>query len=193
MLEVYLRPIYQLYIVNPIAKKTAFSPLQITILACLSGVVAGFALSLNFYKLAILFLLLSGFLDTLDGTVARMENSTSSIGAIADILSDRIVELAIILGLFFIDPQHRSIPTLMMLGSCYLCITAFLVVGIFTANRTQKEFTYSIGLMERLEAFIFFVAMIMWPMHFNSLAYLFSGLVLVTTVLHVRNFLKKNP
>jgi phosphatidylserine synthase len=191
MLEAYLRPIYQLYIVNPIAKKTAFSPQQITYLAGLSGVLAALALVFNFPKLAILFLLFSGFLDTLDGTVARMENTTSSIGTISDILCDRIVEFAIILALFLIDPTHRAIPSLIMLGSCYLCVTSFLVVGIFTHNNSQKGFQYGVGLVERFEAFIFFIAMILVPNYFSGIAYLFSGLVFLTTYLHIKNFISK--
>jgi len=188
MLESYLRPVYQLYIVNPIAKKTSCSPMQLTYLACLSGIFAGLALSFHFYKLSILFLLFSGFLDTLDGTVARMENAASAVGTVADIISDRIVELAMLFGLFAIDPSYRTTAILVMIGSSYLCVTSFLVVGIFTSNHAQKSFEYSIGLIERFEAFLFFIAMVIWPQHFNFLAYVFSAFVLIATYRHVKNF-----
>lgn len=190
MIETYLRPAYQLCIVNPFAKKIPFTPEKITYGACFIGILVAPSLMLNLPNLAIILLLVSGFLDTLDGSVARMTNSTSTLGSVLDIISDRIVELAVIVGLFFVDPMHRAVGSLAMLGSCYLCITSFLVVGIFTPNQSQKGFHYSPGLIERAEAFIFFIAMIIWPNQFEWLAYLFTGSVLLTSYLHIKQFIK---
>ncbi|MHB1947878.1 MAG: CDP-alcohol phosphatidyltransferase family protein [Gammaproteobacteria bacterium] len=193
MLESILRPTYQVYIVNPIAKWVSkFSPIKITFSSCLTGVIASFALMSNFLMLATIFLLISGFLDTLDGTVARLENKATNVGSVLDIMSDRVVELAIMLGLFAVDPVNRGWITLSMLGSCYLCITSFLVVGIFTPNESDKGFHYSPGLMERAEAFIFFIMMIWLPEYFYFLACLFSGLVLLTSYLRIKEFIKFN-
>lgn len=192
MIETYLRPTYQLCIVNPIAKKIPFSPEKITYAACLIGILVTPALVLNLPNLAIFLLLISGFLDTLDGSVAKITNCTSSTGSVLDIVSDRIVELAVIIGLFFVDPAHRALGALAMLGSCYLCITSFLVVGIFTPNQSSKGFHYSPSLIERAEAFLFFIAMILWPNQFKQLAFLFTGLVLLTSLLHIKQFIKLN-
>lgn len=193
MLESILRPTYQFYIVSPFIRwARKISPLKLTYLACLTGVIASFSLMLNFPLLATIFLLISGFLDTLDGTVARIENKATKVGSVLDIISDRIVELAIILGLFAIDPIHRAWSTLAMLASCYLCITSFLVVGIFTPNESDKGFHYSPGLIERAETFIFFIMMIWLPAYFSFLASLFSGLVLLTSYLRVKQFIRFN-
>lgn len=191
MLESILRPTYQTYIVNPNlwwARK--YSPKTITSTACITGVLAGLSLAFGSSLLATIFLLLSGFLDTLDGTVARIENKTSDIGSILDIVSDRIVELALMCGLFAIDPHNRSGFVLAMLGSCYLCITSFLVVAIFASNESSKGFHYSRGLMERAEAFIFFILMIWFPSGFNVFAVTFSSLVLLTSYLHIKKFIQ---
>lgn len=135
MLETYLRPLYQLCIADPIARcMKNVSPERITYASCLTGLLVLPALMLNLPSFAITLLIMSGFLDTLDGTLARMDNKASNTGCVLDIISDRIVELAIIIGLFAIDPVHRGWMTLAMLGSCYLCITSFLVVGIFSTN-----------------------------------------------------------
>lgn len=62
-----------------------------------------------------------------------------------------------------IAPQERGLWCMLTLGSMLLCITSFLVVGIFTENQSQKSFHYSPGLMKRAEAFSFFIAMMIWP------------------------------
>lgn len=190
MIEIYLRPYFQFFLINPIAKKITFSPKKITYGACLTGILVAPTLILNFPKLAIFLLLLSGLLDMLDGSVARMTNSTSHFGSVLDIVSDRIVELAVIIGLFFVDPTHHAIGTLVMLSSCYLCVTCFLVVGVFTPNQFDKGFHYNPGLVERAEAFLFFIAMIVWPPYFSLLAWIFTGLVLLTSYLHIMQFFK---
>ncbi|EKD54850.1 MAG: phosphatidoglycerophosphate synthase [uncultured bacterium] len=189
MLETYVRPIYQNYFADPIAKKISLLPQKITYLACLTGILVMPALFFDFTKLALILMILSGFLDTLDGTVARITDKTSSLGSILDIISDRIVEFSIMMGLFLVDPTHRAIAILMMLGSCYLCVTIFLVIGIFTPNQSVKGFHYSPGFIERAEAFIFFGAMIIAPHYFYLLAYLFVSLVLLTCYLHIKQFI----
>lgn len=190
MIEVYLRPIYQLFLLNHIAKgiKTV-NPIKITLLACLSGILVAPLLLFHLPKLATLFLLISGFLDTLDGAVARERGVSSNSGTVLDIVSDRMVEFAVIFGLYIYDPANRGALILLMLGSCYICITCFLVVGVFTANHSQKGFFYSKGLIERAEAFVFFIMMIWLPHYFSLLALLFVALVFLTSYLHIKEFL----
>jgi len=191
MLESYLRPIFQTCIVDPIAAWTRnFPPSFITCLAALTGIMVAPLLVLHMPALATLMLLMSGFLDTLDGTIARMENKVSDAGNIFDIVSDRVVELAVIVGLFAVDPLHRAWMSLGILGSCYLCITCFLVIAIFLPNRSEKGFHYNTGLMERAEAFVFFMLMIWLPSHFHFLGLMFISLMLLTSYLHVKTFLR---
>lgn len=191
MLESYVRPLYQTYFANYIAKLfKAVSPWHITALACLVGVMVAPALLFNLPRLAIGLLLFSGFLDTLDGSIARETGTTSDVGTVVDIVADRIVEFAVILGLFMVDPSQRALTTITMLGSCYICITSFLVIGIFTPNHSQKGFNYSSGIIERAEAFIFFIMMIWIPNYFNLLGIMFIVLVLLTSYLHLRRFIK---
>ncbi len=190
MLETYFRPFYQQILVNPVAKRLAhkLSPSQITVCAGLLGILVFPALLLNLPFLAVLFLLLSGYCDTLDGTLARLTETTSNTGSILDIICDRFVEFVVILALFAVDPSHRSWVSLLMLGSVLMCVTSFLIVGIFTPNTSEKSFHYSPGLMERAEAFLFFIAMILWPSAFNTLGVLFTALVGSTAVIRLAQY-----
>jgi len=192
MIETYCRPLYQKLLVKPIGKFAAHycSANCITILSLLIGICVPFALLFIHHILAVVLLLISGYLDTLDGTVARMRNDTSNIGCVFDIVTDRVVEFGAVLGLFFIAPQTRGLYCILMLGSILICVTSFLVVGVFTEkDDNDKSFFYSVGLMERAEAFIFFIAMIFIPSWFAELAIIFIILVTGTGVYRVYEFI----
>ncbi len=138
--------------------------------------------------LAFTLLIITGYLDILDGSVARAVGYPSSIGAVLDIVSDRIVEFSVIVGLFAVDPVSRGLICLLMSGSVLICITSFLVVGIFVPNTGEKSFHYSPGLMERSEAFLFFGLMMLFPSLFMWLGILFVVLVALTAVIRVKEF-----
>lgn len=188
MIEQYVRPIYQRLLVEPTAKNITLSPQRLTLLAAITGILIFPALYFQHKILASILLLMSGYLDTLDGTVARRTNTSSPLGAVYDILSDRMVEAAALLGLLSVDPISRSWPVSLMLASILLCVTSFLVVGVFTPNESHKSFHYSPGIMERAEAFIFFLLMIWMPHQFTKLSVLFVILVLLTTFARLRQF-----
>ncbi len=83
------------------------------------------------------------------------------------------------------DSTQHSLVCLLMLASIALCTNSFLVAGIFNKNHSDKSFHYSPGLMERAEAFIFFILMMALPAQFNLLGYLFVLLVTLTACLRL--------
>lgn len=192
MLEAILRSHYQKQFIDPVSQffSKKLSANHITTVGFLLGVSVAPALAFHHPLIATLLLTLSGYCDTLDGTIARITHTTSHLGTVFDIISDRAVEFSVILGLFCIDPQHRGFLSMMMLGSVLLCVTSFLIVGIFTPNQSEKSFHYSPGLMERAEAFIFFMMMIWLPTYFTFLASLFSALVFFTAYRRIYQFVK---
>ncbi|MBS0289646.1 MAG: CDP-alcohol phosphatidyltransferase family protein [Proteobacteria bacterium] len=192
MIEHYFRPTYQKYLVDPCSRSIAkyVTPNFITCSAGVTGICTAPLLIYDHISLAATMLLISGFLDTLDGTLARNHYSCTPKGTILDIIFDRMVEASVVIGLFGVNPNERGWCALFMLASILICVTAFLVVGIFAQNASQKSFHYSRGLMERPEAFMFFLAMMILPNWFSNLAILFSILVLLTSFLHCYRFLK---
>lgn len=190
MLEETIRPAYQRLLVDPVVRRIGFSlvPTDITLLAGGLGLLFIPALLFATPLAAVIILVLSGYCDTLDGSLARYQNNATSLGSVLDIMVDRFVEFSVILGLYLANPAERALAVIMMLGSILLCITSFLVVGIFTPNHSHKSFHYSPGLMERAEAFFFFILMALMPNYFNWLAWLFTGLVLVTALIRFKQF-----
>ncbi len=191
MIESYIRPSYQHFCVDKFCDWLAtksITPLHITICATLTGVLAAVTIIAQYSWLAVLLLLISGYCDSLDGSLARRLQQTSAFGTVMDLSSDRLVEFVIILALFLVAPQSRALLSMLMLGATLLCITSFLAVGIFSENNGDKSFHYSPGLIERAEAFVFFIVMIVWPTSFNVMASIFTLLVLLTAVLRLYEF-----
>lgn len=193
MIETYCRPLLQRIIFTPAAKQLAkLRWLQPNTVTSLSGVFGVFAAILIAYQqvwLSIALLLLSGACDVLDGSLARQTHHQTDFGCVLDIMMDRLVEAAITIGLVTQSIDHRALLGLLMFASILLCITSFLVVGIFSEQqKSGKSFHYSPGLMERAEAFAFFIAMILLPTWFKGLAITFCLLVIATTVIRLRQF-----
>jgi len=191
MIDTSFRGVYQVLCVNPVLKKANelnISPHAVTAAALIAGISIVPALFFRYDMIAFVLLLLSGYCDTLDGSIARAKGDASPKGAVFDIVSDRTVEFSVILGLFLVDSEGRALNCLMMLGSVLICITSFLAVGIFIDNDSQKSFHYSPGLMERTEAFFFFGLMILFPSLFWILAPLFTVLVTLTGGVRVYQF-----
>ena len=158
MIDSYGRSLYQKAFLDKLVKTTFVQGLSPTFdhnfcrLSCENPSFCPL-LAFGFSWCAWIFLVFSGFLDTLDGSIARHRKMSSDSGAVFDITADRLVEFAVILGLYFVDPSQRGLYSLLMLGSILICITSFLVVGMSLQNKTEKSFFYSPGLIERTKPF----------------------------------------
>ena len=162
-------------------------PNWITLASLLTGLLVPILLYFDSVVMALIMMGLSFFGDVLDGSMARAQGRTSPLGGVFDIVSDRAVEFAIILG-FFLQDEQRALYCLLMLGSILVCVSSFLVVGIYTPNESNKGFYYSPGLIERAEAAVFFTGMMLFPAHFNTLSLLFVALVVLTILIRLGQF-----
>ncbi|AJC48631.1 CDP-alcohol phosphatidyltransferase [Allofrancisella guangzhouensis] len=189
MIEQTIRPWFQKHLINTIAAIISTSDVSANTITTLSFITGAISALLILWMpwLAVIFLLLSGYLDVLDGTIARMQNTSSAFGTMLDILSDRFVESFIIIALFIAQPQIAWVGLFMMM-SIVACVSSFLLVGIFSQQESHKSFYYSPGLMERAETFIFFIIMILLPSTVLWLGILFTILVLWTTFYRVGEF-----
>ncbi|KGL39553.1 CDP-alcohol phosphatidyltransferase [Listeria newyorkensis] len=161
MLDTKARPY-----VKPILEKTAdfflkigFSANQVTILAFVVGVVAAILVGFGWMWTGILVLWFSGFLDAVDGTMAR-KTKQSGFGTVMDVTFDRVVEAGIIIALAARFPEQQFILLLLM-ASILFGITAFLTIGNVVQNKGVKSFHYATGLAERTEGFILLSLMVL--------------------------------
>jgi phosphatidylglycerophosphate synthase len=95
---------------------TWITPNQISWLSGgLGGPVAGWFIIQDNYLGAVLFIILSGILDCLDGDLARERGIASGEGDILDSVLDRYVDFFLISALIFVSPSDYLIPGLLAL------------------------------------------------------------------------------
>ncbi len=174
--------------VNPIIElgakfllKLKLTPNNVTILALLLGISTSIFLYFDMQVVAVIVLWISGYLDAVDGAMARRSNSSSSFGTLLDIVSDRIVEVGIVLvlGIKFVDLRYNFI----VLTACILMsMTIFLTVGALSEKKGVKSFYYQAGVAERSEGFIFFSLMILFLSYLRIITNIFSILIIVTAI-----------
>jgi phosphatidylglycerophosphate synthase len=172
---------------------------QLTIVGLVIGLVSSAFIYLSsfyteqmitFIILSLIFTIISFFIDTLDGSVARYEGPTI-FGGILDIFCDRLVEVSIILAIVATDPSNLVWPGLFTLSAIVLCISMFLIVGGIIKreeqNQDSKVIVYQSGLMERSETFFFLLAIILLiPWRFFIL-WIFATLIFITALLRLKD------
>lgn len=136
---------------------------HVTIIAFVIGVMASVLVFFDQPYLGIVFLWLSGFLDAVDGSMARLSKSSSAWGTVLDITFDRIVEVGIIIALALRNPEPIKLLLLLLLAcSIIVVMTIFLTVGAVSEKKSKKSFYYQPGLAERTEGFILFSLMVLF-------------------------------
>lgn len=171
--------------IQPVFEKTSdflldkgFTADGVTKIAFAVGVSTGVFIYLDLPILAVIALWFSGFLDAVDGTMAR-KTKPSPWGTLLDITFDRIVEISVILGLAFRFPD--SMWALLLLSvAIIVAMTVFLTVGALSEKQGTKSFYYQAGLGERTEAFILFTLMVLFTPFLTAITFLFIAVQIFT-------------
>lgn len=148
--------------------KFGLSPNQWTIMTLIPTFIAFyFLLNANFF-LAALFFIIASFIDIIDGSVARVTESVTELGAYLDTIMDRYVEGIIIFGLLFISLPQIFMPS-------YIWIFLYFFGGIMTTyakaaakEKNLVETEIRGGLLERAERLIILFIGILLA-HFNPI------------------------
>lgn len=161
--------------------KMNLSANQVTILALLLGLTTSLCIYFDMKLFAVSLLWLSGYLDAVDGAIARNTNTTSMFGTLMDITFDRIVETSMIvaIGLRYIDVRINLIILLTMI---IISMTIFLTVGALAEKKGMKSFYYQAGVAERSEGFLLFTFMILFPNQLILFTNLFSCIIFITII-----------
>ena len=115
-----------------------------------------------------MFFIIASFIDIIDGSVARVTESVTELGAYLDTIMDRYVEGIIIFGLLFIDLPQIFVPS-------YIWIFLYFFGGIMTTyakaaakEKNLVETEIRGGLLERAERLIILFIGILLA-HFNPI------------------------
>ncbi|WP_299983360.1 CDP-alcohol phosphatidyltransferase family protein [Desulfobacula sp.] len=164
---------------------------QVTIAGFGIGLLAFFALWMNWYKIALVFIILNRIMDGLDGALARLTAKTDA-GGFLDICLDFIFYSAVVAGFALADSQNNAIPAALLLLGFVGTGTSFLAFAVMAQKHDLKSVAYPHkamyyigGLTEGTETIIFLAIICIFPDHFPFLAFLFAFLCLITTITRV--------
>ena len=157
-------------------------PDTVTAIAFIIGISSSICLGLGYIALPIGLLWLSGLLDVLDGTIARLTDKSSKIGAYLDMVFDRMVEASVILAFYFIAPEH-TLAYLLFFVAVLFNFTTFVIAGALFTNVGNKGMHYDIGLAERTETFIMFTLMMLMQNHITGILMVFNVVIFLTGII----------
>jgi archaetidylinositol phosphate synthase len=144
------------------------------------GVLAGAMFANGQIAIGIIALASSGGLDAVDGTIAREFETATRLGGILDLTLDRIVEVAVLLGLIWRHPA-LELPAAVVLATWYVNITVFMATGA-ALGASEKLIHYPPGLVERTEALVFFILLALAAPFGIYICYAYATLEVATTI-----------
>ncbi|KKM86316.1 hypothetical protein LCGC14_1280220 [marine sediment metagenome] len=170
---------------------------QLTLIGLIIGLFSAFFIfysgilqEIIFIVISIIFMVISFFIDTLDGAVARF-GKTTIFGGILDVFCDRVVEIFVLMALISTQPLILMWPGIFSLGAIILCITMFLIVGGSIKEKdledSKKVIYYRYGLMERSETLLFLLLITILVLWRFILLMIFAILVFITALLRLRD------
>ncbi len=132
-------------------RRTGISADVVTITGIAMSAVAAVAIGLGHLHVGLLFLILTGIPDALDGAVAKASGTASVRGAFFDSVSDRFTDALLFGGVAWYFADTRSDQTVM------LPVAIMALAMLISYQRAKAEslgFDAKGGIMERAERFI---------------------------------------
>ncbi|WEU40626.1 MAG: CDP-alcohol phosphatidyltransferase family protein [Candidatus Odinarchaeum yellowstonii] len=131
--------------------KLGLTPNIITFISFLVSICAGVVLALNMLVLGVIFIILTGFVDMLDGAVARATGKSTRFGAVWDHLLDRYAEFNIVFGLAFSLYSLWYIPFITIFS---MIMASFVRAKAESVGKLEK---CTVGLAERQEKLLILI------------------------------------
>ena len=143
------------WMLQPVARLLVWlriSPNQVSWASLAVGFLAGTFLAAGHFGFGALFATISGFLDSLDGMVARASGVASDAGEVLDAAVDRYVEFFFLSGLIV---YYRDLPVLQVLS--LLALLGSFMVSYSTAKAEAIKVNPPKGSMRRPERAVYLI------------------------------------
>ena len=172
-------------------KSWKVTPDQVTIASFAIGVLAAFLIAMDWYLAGLVLLLMSRLGDGLDGSLAKLTQSTD-FGGYLDIVLDFAFYGAIPLAFIFADPVNNALAGSVLILSFYVNGASFLAYaslaqkrGLSSTARGSKSIYFTTGLAEASETLAVFVLACLFPAWFPAIAWLFAMICFYTALARV--------
>jgi phosphatidylglycerophosphate synthase len=141
--------------VFPFLFRRPLNPNLLSALGVLVSLCGAVAFARGLLPLGGILFLVGGLFDMVDGAVARHNGCSSSFGAFLDSTLDRVVDMAILLGILMHYANAGHLPTALLAG---LALIATVLVSYTKARAESIVSKFNGGIMERGERILFLVA-----------------------------------
>ncbi len=131
--------------------KLGLTPNIITFISFLVSVCAGVVLAFNLLILGVILIILTGFVDMLDGAVARATGRETRFGSVWDHLLDRYAEFNILFGIAFSFYSIWYIPFITIFS---MIMASFVRAKAESVGRLEK---CTVGVAERQEKLLILI------------------------------------
>ncbi len=176
--------------IGSVLAENQIKPNDITIIGFIIGMVAVPLIALQYYKLALVAVLVNRLFDGIDGAVARHSSQTHA-GGYLDIVLDFIFYSAVVFGFALVDPK-QAVYSAFLIFSFVGTGTTFLAFAIFAQkldinsdHQGKKSFYYLAGLAEGFETIVALVLMCLLPQYFWIIALVFGTICWISTVARI--------
>ena len=175
---------------TPLAQRMSrVSPMFISMLALVVGLLATYAAYKGQYIWAFAFWILNRILDGLDGLIARLHDRQSDFGGYVDILTDYIVYASLPIGLVAGSPSiERYLALAFMLASFYVNTASWMYLAAILEKRaahdpdTQTTIVMPAGIIGGFETIIAYGIFLLFPAFITILFSIFAALVFTTVI-----------
>lgn len=178
---------------TPIARVIAKSRIPPNALTLLGPLVATFAASMYIQQqlaLALLLLLLSGFVDALDGAVARATGKTTAFGGVLDSVCDRYSDAIVLIGVILGGWSSTFWGILAIVGSLLVSYTRARAeaagvkqLGVGIAERPERLIILMIVTL--LQYLTVIGLLFPPPSYFGIIYWLEYGVILIAILAHI--------
>jgi phosphatidylglycerophosphate synthase len=183
-------------------ERRGVTPDRVTLAGFVIGLCAVPLLALEWYRIALVPILVSRILDGVDGVLAR-RTATSDAGGFLDIVCDFIFYSAVVFGFALADPERNALAAAALIFAFIGTGASFLAYAVMAArNRIsdpvypRKSLYYLGGLAEGTETIVCLSLFCLLPHLFMPLAWGFSLVCWVTTATRITSgyrTLRKTP
>lgn len=174
-----------------ILNRWKINPDQVTLTGFGIGLLAFFAIWMNYYTAGLVCILLNRIMDGLDGALARITKKTDA-GGFLDICLDFIFYSGVVAAFALSDPRQNAIPAVLLMLSFVGSGTSFLAFAVMAQKHKlsnvaypHKAMYYIGGLTEGTETILFLSVICLFPARFHFFAFAFALLCLITTITRV--------
>ena len=160
-------------------RRTGITPDSITIFGIVMATVAAVTIGAGYLRIGLLFLLITGICDALDGAVARAAGSGSGRGAYFDSVSDRLTD-ALLFGGVAWHLAGAEPGRIMMLPVAVMAAAMF--VSYQRAKAESLGYEAKGGIMERAERVIMLALALLFPEILIPVLWIMLALTAVTAL-----------